>query len=58
MPLVARREPYRPRHRAGIGTLAASPGCRAFHGARTLHASLDMYFELIAPDSLACQGRG
>lgn len=23
MPLVARREPYRPRHRAGVGTLAA-----------------------------------
>ena len=35
-------EPYRPRHRAGIGTFAASPGCRALRRTRSLHASLDM----------------
>ena len=43
MPLVARREPYRSRYRAGIGTLVASPGCRALHRASTLDASLDIY---------------
>src|SRR5262249_20134147 len=29
---LARREPYRPRLRAGVGTLAAKPGCRAVEG--------------------------
>jgi len=42
VPLVARPEPYRPRYRAGVGTLAAKPGCRARHRASTLCASLDM----------------
>lgn len=42
MPLVARREPYRSRDRAGVGTLVAKPGCRARHRASTLCASLDM----------------
>ncbi len=42
-PWLLRHKPYRPRFRAGIGTLAASPGCRALHRARTLCASLDSY---------------
>lgn len=54
-PLVAPCEPYRPRHRAGIGTLAASPGCRARHRASTLCAALDTLVAFIRRSRLRCQ---